>query len=70
MQSYIENRGIKIIEDHKLDKDPTELIKALVLLKDEVDTKVEEVFINDIRFQAAKDASFRLLMNSSETFPL
>jgi hypothetical protein len=37
--------------------------------KHEVDTMVEKVFINDSRFQAAKDASFRLLIRSYTLLP-
>jgi hypothetical protein len=69
MQSHIEKNVFKIISDPTLQMDYIELIKALMHFKHGVDTMVEKVFINDSRFQAAKDASFRLFIRSCFSLP-
>lgn len=58
MAPYIEERGEKIVTDEALLKDPIEFTSKLLELKKEMDEMVEKSFLNDIRFQKNRDASF------------
>jgi cullin 3 len=58
MQPYIETRGEKIVTDDALIKDAVEFTTKLLNFKAEKDVMVERAFLNDIKFQKARDVSF------------
>jgi hypothetical protein len=58
MSNYIENRGLKIINNIKLQETPKEFTQELLNFKKEIDTLIETSFRNDLKFQKARDTSF------------
>lgn len=50
MQPYIEERGLKIVSDEALLKDPVVFTANLLTFKAEIDVMVEKSFGNDIKF--------------------
>lgn len=63
MQPYIESRGDKIVMDEALLKDAVEFTGKLLAFKAKMDVMVEHAFLNDIKFQKARDVSFQNFMN-------
>ena len=56
--SYIEKHGSSIMSDEKLAKDPLEFTKQLLQFKREIDTLISYSFLNNIKFEKARDNSF------------
>jgi cullin 3 len=69
MQPYIESRGDKIVMDEALLKDAVEFTSKLLSFKQEMDVMVERAFLNDIKFQKARDVSFQNFMNKQDKCP-
>ena len=69
MQPYIESRGDRIVMDEALLKDAVEFTAKLLAFKAEMDVLVERSFLNDIKFQKARDVSFQNFMNKQDKCP-
>lgn len=68
MGPYIESRGMVVIEDEELLKDPVKFTEKLLELKKEMDEIVKECFDNDPKFNQTRDRAFLNFMNKfSET---
>ena len=55
--------------DEALLKDAVEFTSKLLAFKSEMDTMVERAFLNDIKFQKARDVSFQNFMNKQDKSP-
>ena len=63
MGPYIESRGMVIIEDEELLKDPVKFTEKLLELKKEMDEIVYDCFNNDPKFNQTRDRAFLNFMN-------
>lgn len=66
MGPYIESRGTVIVTDQQLQEDAIEYTKALLHLKNEIDSMVEYSFDNHQKFQRQRDQSFQNFMNKNK----
>lgn len=69
MNPYIEDRGQKIVTDEALLKDPKEFSRRLLDLKQEMDDMITQSFLNDLKFQRGRDASFSNFMSECSATP-
>jgi len=63
MGTYIEGRGMAVIEDEELLKDPVKFTEQLLDLKKEMDEIVARCFKGNPKFNQTRDRSFFNLMN-------
>ena len=65
---YIESRGLEVINNEELQKDPVKFTSKLLELKKEMDEIVADCFKDDPKFNQNRDRSFQNFMNKfSET---
>lgn len=66
---YIESRGLEVINDEELQKDPVKFTTKLLGLKKEMDEIVADCFIDDPKFNQNRDRSFQNFMNKFAETP-
>lgn len=69
MNPYIAQEGGKIISDTDNLADPNKFTLQLLDFKAQMDDLIEKSFLNDMRFQKARDFAFQEFMNNCDKTP-
>lgn len=69
MQPYIEQIGNGIVSNKENLENPLEFTSKLLNFKNEIDNMIDVCFINDMKFQKARDQSFQTFMNNQSKTP-
>lgn len=69
MKPYINQEGLKIVQNEENLKDPLKFSQKLLQFKNEIDELIVKSFDNNMLFQKARDSSFQEFMNKCEKTP-
>jgi len=58
LSDFIEEKGMKIINDQELCKNAIQFTQKLLDFKKEIDQMLEDSFMNNLKFEKGRDSSF------------